>query len=64
MKLPFWVYLCDGACVDSVVEVFVVNCMLSALACRLWMGADKNLVKMSLGFSSVLTPIIITFLSK
>ena len=68
MKLLFWVYVCDDFVVDAVVEVFgvviVVNCMLSALACRMWVGAGRNFVKMSLGFSSVLTPIIITFLSK
>ena len=53
-----------GGFVDAVVGVSFVNWMLSALACRMCVGAGRNLVKISLGFSSVLTPIIITFLSK
>jgi hypothetical protein len=64
MKLPFCVYVWDDVFLDVVVEVSCVNWMLSALACRMWVGAGRNLVKMSLGFSSVLTSIIMTFLSK
>jgi hypothetical protein len=64
IKLPFWVYTVGGVFVDAVAEVSFVNWMLSALACRMWVGAGRNLVKISLGFASVLTPIIITFLSK
>ena len=67
--LPFCVYVIVVACVgmmgSGVLLLWVgAKVMFSELACRVCEGAGRNLVRISLGLASVLTPITITFLSR
>ncbi len=69
-KLPFlcvYVLWCCGVivCVGWVSLDVPGNCMLRGLVCVIMcVGAGRNLVSISLGFSVVLTPLICTFPSK
>jgi hypothetical protein len=67
--LPFCVYFSLVACVGMMGSVAMllgvgakVKC--SELACRVCEGAGRNLVRISLGLASVLTPRTITFPSR
>ena len=67
--LPFCVYVVVVVCVGMMVSVAMVvwvgaKLMFRELACLVCEGAGRNLVRISLGFASVLTPITITFLSR
>ena len=68
--LPFCVYVVVVVCgmmvsVAMLVWVWVgAKLMFRELACLVCEGAGRNLVRISLGFASVLTPITITFRSR
>jgi hypothetical protein len=67
--LPFCVYVVVVVCVGMMVSVAMLvwvgaKRMFRELACLVCEGAGRNLVRISLGFASVLTPITITFRSR